>query len=153
MAPLRWQLEQGGVHVAAHEDARLEQIAIAQRERSKTLKEMAANSGFFFRPPEAYDAKAVAKHVNPPVLEMLTAAAADLESLTSWTAVDIHRSISELAERHKINLGKIAQPLRLAMCGGTISPPIDATLAILGREEVLSRLRTAIAAWRGSPSF
>ena len=150
VAPLRWQLEQGGVHVAAHEDVRLEQIAIAQRERSKTLKEMAANSGFFFRPPEAYDAKAVAKHVNPSVLEMLTAAAADLESLTSWTAVDIHRSISELAEKHKINLGKIAQPLRLAMCGGTISPPIDATLAILGREEVLSRLRTAIAAWRGS---
>jgi glutamyl-tRNA synthetase len=150
VAPLRWHLEQGGVHVPAHEDARLEQIAIAQRERSKTLKEMAANSRFFFRPPEGYDGKALAKHVNPAVLEMLAAAAADLDLLTSWTAADIHRLISELAEKYKMNLGKVAQPLRLAMCGGTVSPPIDATLSILGREEVLSRLRTAIAAWRGT---
>ena len=150
VAPLRWHLEQGGVHVPAHEDARLEQIAIAQRERSKTLKEMAANSRFFFRPPEGYDGKALAKHVNPAVLEMLAAAAADLDLLTSWTAADIHRLISELAEKYKMNLGKVAQPLRLAMCGGTVSPPIDETLSILGREEVLSRLRTAIAAWRGT---
>jgi glutamyl-tRNA synthetase len=46
-----------------------------------------------------------------------------------------------------VALGKLAQPIRLAVCGGTISPPIDATLEILGREESLSRLRQAQGLW------
>jgi glutamyl-tRNA synthetase len=49
-----------------------------------------------------------------------------------------------------VALGKLAQPVRLAVCGGTVSPPIDATLAILGKQEALARLLKALAAW-GSP--
>jgi glutamyl-tRNA synthetase len=145
VVPLRWHLQRLGVE--AHDDARLEQIVVAQRERAKTVKEMAANSVFFFQPPEAYDEKAVRKHVTADVLALLGSVAAELAVLSEWTAPPLHAVISGLAARHNIALGKLAQPIRLAVCGGTVSPPIDATLAILGREEVLSRLARARASW------
>jgi len=55
--------------------------------------------------------------------------------------------ITQFAASKGISLGKLAQPLRLAVCGGTVSPPIDATLAILGKHETLARLRTALRIW------
>jgi glutamyl-tRNA synthetase len=145
IAPLRWHLERNGV--AAHDDVQLEQIVIAQRERAKTIKEMAANSLFFFRPPESYDKKAVAKHVTPAVVALLAAVSGELAVLSDWTAPSIHEVVSRLAARENLALGKLAQPIRLAVCGGTVSPPIDATLAILGRDQALARLAAAVAAW------
>jgi glutamyl-tRNA synthetase len=142
---LRWQVERDGLH--AHNDAQLEQIVLAQRERTKTLREMAANSAFFFRPPETYDEKAVRKHVTPDILPLLGTAREELARLTDWSAPAIHRVIEGLAAAHRTSLGKLAQPIRLAVCGGTVSPPIDATLAILGKDESLTRLAAALARW------
>jgi glutamyl-tRNA synthetase len=145
VAPLRWHLERNGV--AAHDDAQLEHIVVAQRERAKTIKEMAANSRFFFRPPESYDEKAVRKHVTPAVAALLAAVSEELAVLSPWTAPAIHEAISSFAARENLALGKLAQPIRLAVCGGTVSPPIDATLAILGRDQTLARLAAALVAW------
>jgi glutamyl-tRNA synthetase len=148
VAPLRWHLERIGID--AHDDAQLEQIVIVQRERAKTVKEMAVNSVFFFRPPESYDEKAVRKHVNGEIISLLATASEELSALGDWTAPAIHALVSDLAARKNLPLGKLAQPLRLAVCGGTVSPPIDATLAILGREQTLTRLGKALAAWRAT---
>jgi glutamyl-tRNA synthetase len=142
---LRWHLEREGVQTA--DEAQLEQIVLAQRERAKTLREMALNSVFFFRAPGAYDEKAVRKHVTADVPVLLAEAAAALGSLEDWTAAAIHEVISGVAAARGIALGKLAQPIRLAMCGGTVSPPIDATLAILGKAEALARLARAQALW------
>jgi glutamyl-tRNA synthetase len=142
---LRWHLEREGVQAA--DEAQLEQIVLAQRERAKTLREMALNSVFFFRAPEAYDEKAVRKHVTADVPVLLAEAAAALASLGDWTAAAIHDVISGVAAARGIALGKLAQPIRLAVCGGTVSPPIDATLVILGKAEALSRLARAQALW------
>ena len=138
VAPLRSQLERLGIEAA--DDRALEQIALAQRERAKTLKEMAANSAFFFRAPVAYDAKAVAKHATEEALRLLAELPAILRRLDDWSAAPIHAALAALAAGHGASLGKIAQPLRLAVSGGTVSPPIDATLAILGMDETLVRL-------------
>lgn len=142
---LRWHLERQGVQAA--DEAQLEQIVLAQRERAKTLLEMALNSLFFFRAPATYEEKAVRKHVTAEVPALLAEAAAALGSLENWTAVAIHEVISGVAAARGIALGKLAQPIRLAVCGGTVSPPIDATLAILGKGEALSRLARAQALW------
>ncbi|MGA2189240.1 MAG: glutamate--tRNA ligase [Steroidobacteraceae bacterium] len=147
VAPLRWQLQRDGIE--ARDDAQLEQIAVVQRERAKTIKEMAANSVFFFRPPASYDAKALAKHVTPAVAAQVAAVAGELALLPDWSAPAIHAVVSGFAARESLALGKLAQPLRLAVCGGTVSPPIDATLAILGRDQTLARLAAAVAAWSG----
>jgi glutamyl-tRNA synthetase len=142
---LRWHLEKEGVQ--ADNEEQLEQIVVVQRERAKTVREMALNSVFFFRPPENYDEKAVRKHANSEALSLLRQAVAELEVLKEWTAPAIHGVISGVAVAKGISLGKLAQPMRLAVCGGTVSPPIDATLAILGKSESLSRLARARAAW------
>jgi len=143
--PLRWHLQLAGVET--QDESQLEQIVVAQRERAKTIKEMAASSLFFFRPPQTYDDKAVRKHVVPEVLPLLESVATELGAVVEWTAPAIHAVVSGAAERAGVALGKLAQPLRLAMCGGTVSPPIDATLAILGKQETLRRLASARAVW------
>jgi glutamyl-tRNA synthetase len=142
---LRWHLEKEGIKVS--DEAQLEQIVVAQRERAKTVREMALNSVFFFRPPASFDEKAVRKHINPEALLLLRQALAELQMLQDWTALAIHDLISGIAAAKGISLGKLAQPMRLAMCGGTVSPPIDATLAILGKSESLSRLAQALGLW------
>jgi glutamyl-tRNA synthetase len=142
---LRWHLDREGIQAA--DEAQLEQIVLSQRERAKTVHEMAVNSVFFFRAPTAYDDKAVRKHVTPDVLALLAEASNELDQLIDWSMPAIHEVISRFAVAKGISLGKLAQPIRLAVCGGTISPPIDATLAILGKTEALSRLNRARAIW------
>jgi len=144
--PLRWHLARVGISVGS--DSMLEQIVLVQRERAKTIKEMAANSVFFFRAPTAYDEKAVNKHVTSDILEVLADLVIAFGRIVDWSAVSIHECITSCAAARDITLGKLAQPVRLAVCGGSVSPPIDATLAILGREESLVRLRRAQEHWR-----
>ncbi len=142
---LRWHLDREGIR--ASNETQLEQIVLSQRERAKTVREMALNSVFFFRAPTAYDEKAVRKHVTADVLVLLAEASNALDELADWSAPAIHEVISGFAAAKGISLGKLAQPIRLAVCGGTVSPPIDATLAILGKTESLSRLSRARAVW------
>ena len=144
--PLRWQLERLGI--LTQDEGQLARIVEAQRERAKTVKEMAANSVFFFKAPEAYDPKAVAKHVTPEALGALEELCTGLQGLADWSAPALHGTLEALAAAKGLSLGKIAQPVRLAVTGGTVSPPIDATLEILGRDAALLRLQRALAHWR-----
>jgi glutamyl-tRNA synthetase len=143
--PLRWQLDRQGISTS--NDAQLEQIVLTQRERAKTMKEMATNSVFFFRAPLSYDEKAVRKHITPDIGPILIELAQYLALLEEWSAPQIHALINDLATVKGLPLGKLAQPIRLALCGGTVSPPIDATLATLGKNEALLRLGRALEAW------
>ena len=142
---LRWHLDREGIQ--ANNDAQLEQIVIVQRERAKTVREMALNSVFFFQAPSTYDEKAVRKHVTAEALTLLSDALRELAQLQDWSATAIHQLISSFSAARGISLGKLAQPMRLAVCGGTVSPPIDATLAILGKFESESRLARALEVW------
>ncbi|MCP5328963.1 MAG: glutamate--tRNA ligase [Steroidobacteraceae bacterium] len=125
--------------------ARLEQIVVVQRERSKTLKEMAQNSAFFFRDEVVVDPKAAQKHLAGESLDLLREAREALARLSDWSAEAINAALVALAAGRGLGLGKIAQPLRVALTGGTVSPPIDATVALLGRERVLSRVDRVLA--------
>jgi glutamyl-tRNA synthetase len=124
------------------DDTLLAGVVEAQRERAKTLKEMAVSSLFFFRELQM-DPKAAAKHLTPDALEVLAALRERLAALPQWTAEAVHVQLQELAAERQLALGKIAQPLRVAVTGGTVSPPIDATVALLGRERTLARLEQA----------
>jgi len=142
---LRWHLEKAGIR--ADDQAQLDAIVLAQRERAKTLKEMAANSLFFFRAPESYDAKAVAKHITADIPALLGELSHAFAALPNWAAPSIHEQLTVFAAAKGLSLGKLAQPVRLAISGGTVSPPIDASLAILGRSESLARLARALTCW------
>jgi glutamyl-tRNA synthetase len=123
----------------------LEGVIVAQRERAKTLKEMAENSRFFFADDVRMDPKAVAKHLTADALAILAQVRAKLAALGEWNAVTIHDLLNALAAELQVGLGKVAQPVRVAVTGTAVSPPIDATLALLGRERSLARLEAALA--------
>jgi glutamyl-tRNA synthetase len=142
---LRWHLEQHGIR--ADDQAQLEAIVLTQRERAKTLKEMATNSLFFFRAPESYEAKAVAKHITAEIPALIRELSLAFAALPTWAAPSIHEQLTAFAAAKGLSLGKLAQPIRLAVCGGTVSPPIDASLSILGRSESLARLARALTVW------
>jgi glutamyl-tRNA synthetase len=128
----------------------LEGVIVAQRERAKTMKEMAHNSRFFFTDELNPDPKAVAKHLAGDALQLLAQVRERLAALGSWDAVAIHAALNDLATQLGAGLGKIAQPLRVAVTGTSVSPPIDATLALLGRGRSLARIDAALAGCAGA---
>ncbi|HEY2036329.1 MAG TPA: hypothetical protein VGG96_04900, partial [Steroidobacteraceae bacterium] len=119
-------------------------VILAQRERAKTLKEMAQNSRFFFTDTLEIDPKAAAKHLAGGGVEMLARVRERLAALPEWSAAAIHGALEELATALGAGLGKIAQPVRVAVTGTAVSPPIDATLELLGRERSLARIAAAM---------
>lgn len=143
---LRAQLQRLGLD--SDDERLLEGVVLAQRERAKTLKEMAHNSRFFFTSDIELDPKAAAKHLTTTEAPALLEVRERLAELPDWTAASIHGALNALATRLDVGLGKIAQPLRVAVTGSSVSPPIDATLALLGRERTLARLDAGIARCR-----
>ena len=137
-AVLREQLARLGVH--SDDQGLLEGVANAQRERSKTLRDMAQNSRYFFEDIGPIDDKLKVKHLGADALEMLSATLKGLKGLSDWTPAGIHGVLAQVAERYGVGLGKVAQPLRIAVTGGAISPPIDMTVALLGPAQVLGRV-------------
>jgi glutamyl-tRNA synthetase len=135
----------GGAGGAAADDAFLARIVVAQRERVKTLKEMAQASRYFFGAAVELDAKAAAKHLGDEGRAVLAELRGVLAGAADWTAAPLNAALNTLATARGIGLGKVAQPLRVALTGNTISPPIDLTLELLGRERSLARLDTALA--------
>ena len=119
-------------------------IVAAQRERAKTLAEMTENSLFFFVPPTSYDPKAAAKALTVETLPVLTAARSVLARTDTWQPSVLHSALEELGRTLNLALGKIAQPLRVAVAGSGVSPPIDQTLAVLGRDDTLVRIDAAM---------
>lgn len=118
----------------------LVEVVKAQRERAKTLVEMANNSVFFYREPSSYDPKAAAKHLTPAVAPALRELRRRLEGLSQWDTATIHSAVVDTAGAHGLELGKLAQPLRVVLTGRAISPPIDVTLYLAGRSRSLSAL-------------
>jgi glutamyl-tRNA synthetase len=123
----------------------LEGVIVAQRERAKTLKEMAANSRFFFVDRIDIDPKAAAKHLSGDSLQTLIKVRERLVALPTWNAAALHTALNDLATELQSGLGKIAQPVRVAVTGAAVSPPIDATLELLGRERAIARIDSALA--------
>ncbi len=140
---LSYHLGKLGIDPAQGPD--LIEVVKAQRERAKTLVEMAQNSVFFYREPEHYDEKAAAKHLKKEIAPALEALAEALQQLTEWTPPALHAAVEQTAKAQGLDFGKLAQPVRVALTGRTISPPIDVTLHLIGRDRSVKRIRAATA--------
>ena len=139
---LSWHMGQYGVDPS--EGPALKDIVVAHRERAHTLAEMAQKSLFFYRMPEEYEEKAARKNLKTetrPILAALRHALADVEE---WQRECLHEAVLAVAEGLELKLGKVAQPLRVALTGGTVSPSIDETLELLGRDRSLERIDAAL---------
>jgi glutamyl-tRNA synthetase len=122
--------------------ARIRALLPALKERAKTLVELADSAAFLVRAvPLPMEPKAAAT-LTPDARLMLREVAAALEA-TDFSIPSIDAALRGFAERTGLKLGQVAQPLRAALTGSTVSPGIDATLAALGREESLHRIAAA----------
>jgi glutamyl-tRNA synthetase len=139
---LRWHLGQLGIDPTEGPDP--VDVVKAQRERNKTLVEMAKSSVFFYRDFEDYDEKAAKKNLTPEAATGLEALRENLEALFPWSREAIHDIIAATAESLGVKMGGIAQPLRVAVSGTSVSPPIDLTLELLGKEKTLARIDRAL---------
>jgi glutamyl-tRNA synthetase len=122
---------------------RLRKVASSLRERVKTLVEMADLSEFYFSEEIAYDEKAAGKFLireSVPILEEVIVALSKEGVLDKGSC---HRLIQQLAEVRGVPLVKIAQPIRVALTGKTVSPPIDEVMEALGKNDVIKRLQRA----------
>ena len=119
-------------------------VAEALRERASTLREMAEASVYFYRDFDDFDAGAARKHLRPVAYAPLEKLRAALAGLPGWTAPGIADAVAGTAADAGIGLGKLGQPLRVAVTGRGVSPPFDVTLALVGRERTLARLDRAL---------
>ncbi len=139
---LRWHLGRIGIDPTEGPDP--VEVVKAQRERNKTLVEMAEASAFFYRDVHQYDEKAAKKHLTPEAVDGLSMLRDTLGALRPWVRESIHDLIAATAEALEVKMGGIAQPLRVAVSGTSVSPPIDLTLEILGQEKTLARIDQAL---------
>ena len=123
---------------------RLRKAVSSLRERVKTLVEMAELSEFYFSEEIAYDEKAAGKFLNKEAMPMLEQVITSLSKESILQKENVHRLIQQLAETRGEPLVKIAQPIRVALTGKTVSPPINEVMEALGKTEVIKRLQRAI---------
>jgi glutamyl-tRNA synthetase len=129
-----------GREPTADEKALLARAMPSMKERAKTLVELADGAAFFFaQRPLAINDKA-AKILDEAARGRLAKLAAAFAALTVWDAPAIEGAVRALAEAEGAKLGDLAQPLRAAVTGSNVSPPIFEVLALLGREESLARI-------------
>ena len=122
-----------------------EALIEVQRQRCRNVSDMASQSRWLLLDDPGIDESAREKFLTPEAIAILQELAAELEQM-DWNAESLKEMVRTACERHQIKPGKVAQPLRVAVTGGTVSPSIEDTLILLGQERAMKRLRAAIAA-------
>jgi glutamyl-tRNA synthetase len=133
---LAWHMQQIGVDVK--NGPALTDIIKLQAERIKTLREMAELSRYFYEDVVVSDE--LKAQFTPELMPVLKDFRDHLDKLEAWTKEGIHEVLKNAAETHGLKMGKIAPLVRIAVTGGTVSPSIDATIQLLGKERAVERL-------------
>ena len=122
----------------------VDDVVSALRERAQTLDEMADKSEYFFSEFEDYDANAAQKHLRPVARDMLADVRNRLSVVEPWSADLIHAQVMATVEDYDAKLGRLAQPLRVAVSGTAATPPIDETLLLVGKARTVDRIDRAL---------
>ena len=131
-----------GIGLCGGPDAK--DVIEVMRERARTLEEMVDGSMYFYQDIKNYDEKAVKKHLRPAAAELLEDLRARLAQIDSWGVESINDAIEALMSEKDVKLGKIAQPLRVAISGSSATPGIDITVKLVGQERTLERIDAAL---------
>lgn len=115
------------------------------RERSKTLVEMAEKAACFYQDQVEFNQAMVAKHLTDAIAPALSVLLERLNDLDKWEKESIKHEFKHVVAQFEISFGKLAQPVRVAVTGNTVSPSIDVMLSLMGKERAISRLEHAIS--------
>lgn len=140
---LQWQFEQHGMDW--RNGPPLAELLKLQADRCQNLSEICEKSRYFYEDTLLYDEAAIKKHCQPALIEPLNALYVLFQALESWQKDDLQQCINDICGQFSLNMGKIAQPLRIAVTGSTMSPSIDATLFLIGKTRVLQRLKRMLS--------
>ena len=122
----------------------LEKMVKTLRERSKTLVELVDSADFYLTDDISIDEKAATKFLTPEVRAPITKLIEKLTALDDFTEANIEREFSAVLQETGLSMGKLAQPVRVALTGSTVSPGIHEIIAVLGKERTVRRLRSAL---------
>ena len=114
------------------------------RERAETMLHMAESCRYCYEDFKQLDPKSVKKHLRPVILEPLKSVSKKFNQLSEWSSENIESCIKDTVASYDITMGKLGQPLRVAVTGGSVSPPIDKTIWLIGKDRILRRLEQAI---------
>jgi glutamyl-tRNA synthetase len=131
-------------HATPGDDEWLTRMVATLQERAKTLVQLVDLAHFYLSPAISIDAAAARKFLKPEVREPLRTLRAQLAEATPWDTETIQRCFEAVTGQFGLSLGQLAQPVRVAMTGGTSSPGIFEVLDVLGKERTLERLDAVI---------
>jgi glutamyl-tRNA synthetase len=115
------------------------------RERAKTLVELVDSAHYFLSNEILIDEKAAKKFLTPDVAFPLRRLIEKLSGLEDFSEANVEQAFSAVLQELALPMGKLAQPVRVALTGSTVSPGIHEVIAVLGKERTLKRLRSALA--------
>ena len=141
VSPLLPHLKTLGIEAA--DDLFTRQVVETLQPRSRTLKEMAAAARFYYVDAPEMDEKAVAKFLTPDVCDMLNQTADAIDAVSEYTQPALEEVFKKIMADFNLGFGKIAQPLRVAVTGTTVSPGIFEMLLVLGKDRTVQRIRRA----------
>lgn len=139
---LEWHMLRADIDIS--NGPSLESLFQVQKERFNTLLSLVQESRTFYEEFEEYDNKAAKKHLRPVAQEPLAHLKNKLEQLSEWSSDSLHHCVHRTAEELEIGMGKVGQPLRVALTGTGSSPSIDRTLELIGRQKSLKRIQRAL---------
>ncbi|MBD3671416.1 MAG: glutamate--tRNA ligase [Gammaproteobacteria bacterium] len=135
----------GDLGIDPSEGPDLHDVIVAQREKAKTLIELAEISRFYYLDPQEYNEKAAKKAFKEEAIDPLTRLSEKLAQLDSWEREPIHGAIEAVVNELEVGFGKVGMPARLAVTGGAPSPDLDLVLYLVGRSACVRRIDKAIA--------
>jgi glutamyl-tRNA synthetase len=139
-------IEARGYDVASRPSRWLVSAVAVELSRVSTLGQLADNMGLYFKAPEEYAPKAVKKVLlKNDGLAMLREIRVLLDAHADWTPASLEAALKAFTERKEARFGHVAQPIRVALSGTTVSPSIHETLTLLGKEECLKRIDRCLA--------
>ena len=122
----------------------LEATVEALRARSRTTLEMAEGAHSYYADYDRFDEKSATEHLKPAAREVLAAVRSALAAVDKWSESAVEAAVAAVAGSLGLKLGKVAQPLRVALTGSAASPGIGTTLVLVGRERTLARIDRAL---------
>ncbi|MFP2423800.1 glutamate--tRNA ligase [Pseudescherichia vulneris] len=140
---LQWHIEQENIDT--RNGPQLSELVKLLGERCKTLKEMAASCRYFYEEFDEFDADAAKKHLRPVARQPLEVVRDKLNTITDWTAENVHHAIQATADELEVGMGKVGMPLRVAVTGAGQSPGLDVTVHAIGKSRSVVRINKALA--------
>lgn len=138
-----WHVEQQALDLS--QGPAFEDVIDAQRERAKTLVDLVSSSRYFYEDFDSYDEKAAKKQFKTATPDILQALHDDLSTLDVWDEDNLQACIKGVCDRLELKLNKVGPPLRVAVTGTAMSPSLEVTLKLIGKERSLARILKAVA--------